>query len=214
MQRGGTYALACAALLSLATPSGVVALDVADINEGELRFLTEPPAQSVHLHQSRAFISAESLKSGWVRAEQCHYRLDKVAALEVTFNSERVRALRILRADHIARARIEGATVQLEEIGDNAVLCIESEVHAMRRLADGSHEWRGGPYMRRFLDGYFPMQLDLTVEYPASLLRIASLDPIEIAARTTDRPGYLRLDTFFEGRLELTIRFAPLAAGH
>jgi hypothetical protein len=197
--------LAGVAVLALVAPSWAAELDTFDINEGELRFLTEPPARPPHLHESHVTITAESLRSGWVPSQQCHYRLDRVPALEVAFNPGRVRALRVLRADNITRVRIEGATVQLEGVGENAVLCLANEIQALKRLHDGSFEWRGGPYMRRFLDGYFPMQLKLTVEYPASQLRVESLEPVELKLRAVQQPGYLRLDALFEGRLEVLI---------
>jgi hypothetical protein len=187
------------------------ARDPADINEGELRFLVEPPAEPVHVHDSQVTVTADSLESGWVRSRQCHYRLDQVAALEVVFNPGRVRGLRIERAENIGRARVVGASVQLENVGRNAVLCLANETHALTRLPDGSYEWRGGPYMRRFLDGYFPMQVKLALEYPPARLRLQSLEPPELRLKAVQQSGQLRLESFFEGRLIIAVRFAPLA---
>jgi hypothetical protein len=181
----------------------------ADINEGELRFLSEPPTAPVHLHDSRVTISAESLRSGWVENRQCHYRLDRVAALQVVFHPGRVRKLRVLRAENIGRAWVEGASVQLENVGADAVLCLASENRALRRRSDGAYEWHGGPYMRRFLDGYFPMQARVAIGYPADALRVASLEPAELRLGAVQQPGHLRVDALFEGRLEIAVVFAP-----
>lgn len=198
------------ALVALvAAKTAVADFGTFDINEGELRFLAEPPPGRTHLHESRVAIGADSLQSGWVQARQCHYHLDRVPALEVVFNPKRSRNLQIVRTENIGRAWVEGASVQVERIGPDAVLCIQSENTALRRLADGSYEWHGGPYMRRFFDGYFPMQLKLAINYPASLLRVQSIDPPELQLRAIPYAGGLRFDTFFEGRLDITVRFVP-----
>lgn len=187
--------------------------DLLDINEGELRFLERPPEKSPHLHSTHVFITDESLKTGWVTAKQCHYHLDQVSALQVVFNKRRVRRIEILQADNIERAWVEGASVQVTNIGKNAVLCILSENRAIKRDAtDGTYEWHGGPYMRRFLDGYFPMQVKLAIDYPPDLVRLESIDPGALRFKTVAQPGLIRLDALFEGRLDITIRFIDTSA--
>lgn len=187
--------------------------DLLDINEGELRFLERPPEKSPHLHSTHVFISDESLKTGWVTAKQCHYHLDQVSALQVVFNKRRVRRIEILQADNIERAWVENASVQVTNIGKNAVLCILSENRAIKRdAADGTYEWHGGPYMRRFLDGYFPMQVKLAIDYPPDLVRLESIDPGALRFKTVAQPGLIRLDALFEGRLDITIRFIDTSA--
>src|SRR3989344_4271887 len=187
--------------------------DLLDINEGELRFLERPPEKSPHLHSTHVFITEESLKTGWVTAKQCHYNLDQVSALQVVFNPRRVRRIEILQVENIERARVEGASVQVTNIGKNAVLCILSENFAIKHnIADGTYEWHGGPYMRRFLDGYFPMQVKLAIDYPPDRVRLESIDPGTLRFKTVAQPGLIRLDALFEGRLDITIRFADADA--
>jgi hypothetical protein len=183
--------------------------DIFDINEGELRFLDRPPEKPPHLHSTHVFISEDSLTSGWVTAKQCHYHLDQVSALQVVFNKLRVRNIRILQADNIGRAWVDGASVQVTNVGKDAVLCILSENLAIKRNhAERTYEWHGGPYMRRFLDGYFPMQVKLAIDYPADRLRLDSIDPGTLRFKTVANPGMIRLDALFEGRLDIAIRFA------
>jgi len=187
--------------------------DLLDINEGELRFLERPPEKSPHLHSTHVFISEESLKTGWVTAKQCHYNLDQVSALQVVFNPRRVRRIEILQVENIERAWIEGASVQVTNIGKNAVLCILSENLAIKHNpADSTYEWHGGPYMRRFLDGYFPMQVKLAIDYPPDRVRLESIDPGTLRFKTVAQPGLIRLDALFEGRLDIAIRFADTSA--
>ncbi len=44
--------------------------DVLDINEGELRFLTEVPAKLPHLQSTHVIVNEESLETGWLRVTQ------------------------------------------------------------------------------------------------------------------------------------------------
>lgn len=194
-------------LLSAAFASGDSDFDLLDIGDGELRFLTEAPRKRPHLHHSRIVISSDSLRTGWAHTKQCHYHLDQVSALQVVFRPGRVRNLRILRADNVGKAWVEGASVQLENVGADAVLCIANEHLALTRASDGSFDWRGGPYMRRFMDGYFPMQVQLVLDYPDSLLRMYSIEPVALKFHMLDNPGQIRLDALFEGRLDVEVRF-------
>lgn len=201
------HRIAFVILLCLALP-GRAELEAPDINEGELRFLTAPPAQPPHLHSTQVSIGEESLRTGWVGVHQCHYRFGPLGAMEVVFNKERARNLRIVRAERIARAWIEGASVQLAGVDADAVLCIQSENRSLQRNATGAYEWHGGPYLRRFLDGYFPMQVQLALDYPPAALRLLAIEPPELKLKAVAHPGLLRLEALFEGRLDMTVRFA------
>ncbi|MBI5611911.1 MAG: hypothetical protein HY942_02405 [Gammaproteobacteria bacterium] len=198
-------ALALAAGLLLVTSATLAA---PEINEGALQVLPEPPAEPAHHHHKHLTISAESLDTGWVTDRQCHYQLDQVGAMEVTFAPGRVRALEIARAEHIEKAWVEGSSVQLKNVGPNAVLCIHSENRILERdPSTGAYLLTSGPYMRRFLDGYFPLRVSLQLDYPAQLLVLKEIDPPEIRPHATLRPGQLRLDAWFEGRLVLRLTF-------
>lgn len=211
MRYRALFLLLTGVLLSLPAPAADE-FDIFDINEGELRFLVRPPERPPHLHSTHVFLTEESLKSGWVTAKQCHYHLDQVSALQVVFNPRRVRHIEILQADNIGRAWVEGASVQVTDVGKDAVLCLRSENLAIKRNADGGYEWHGGPYMRRFLDGFFPMQVKLAVDYPPDRIRLESIEPGTLRFKTVAHPGLIRLDALFEGRLDITIRFADIDA--
>lgn len=183
-------------------------LDILDINEGELQFLTKPPAQPLHLQSMHVTIGEESFKTGWVEVKQCHYNLDKVGAMQVVFREDRVRDLQILQAENIGRAWVEGASVQLTDVDTNAVLCILSENRSLRRnsLGDG-YEWHGGPYMRRFLDGFFPMKIKIAIDYPTDHLMLQTIEPAPLRLKAVAQPGHIRMDALFEGRLDVVVRF-------
>jgi hypothetical protein len=175
---------------------------IAAVNEGGLRLLPPAAAAHVHVHTNRIRIDRSSLRGGWIRLDQCHDRLDPVPAAEVTFNPGRIRGLRVSRSTGIGRAWVEGATVQLEDVGRGAALCIGAESRALRYLGEGRWRLQNGPYLRRFLDGYYPMGVVLEIDYPRDALRLAAVSPppqpgLEVAAT----PGRVRIEATFEGRL-------------
>jgi hypothetical protein len=65
--------------------------------------------------------------------------------------------------------------------------------------------------MRRFLDGYYPMRVTLAVHYPCERLQFAGATP-------TPQPGFsvrdadcrVDVEAWFEGRLNVALRFLPL----
>ena len=204
------------ALALLATLSVALALHAApndDINEGKLQFLTHPPAQAPYEHTKRILITAASLESGWIKSEQCHRNMDEVPALQVVFKPGTVRKLRILRAEHIKKAWIEHDSVQVEDIGPHAVLCLSSENRTLNHdAAEHTYLLASGPYMRRFLDGYFPMHVELTVDYPPQLLAFEGVVPTTLRHHAVIKPGHLKFDVLFDGRLLVGMQFADLRA--
>jgi hypothetical protein len=204
--RPGRLALLIAGWLLAATAN-------ADINEGDLRLLADRPDPPPHLHSKQIRIIPESLDDGWVRDRQCHARLDPVAALDIVFGEGKVRHLHITHAENIGEARVTQHAVELRNIGQNAVLCLESELRLLERDSlSGHYLLVSGPYMRRFLDGYFPLQLVLDIDYPADRLRILELQPQALQPHSRLLPGRVRIEVLFEGRLEIAIRFEPLPA--
>ena len=172
------------------------------VSEGELTLLEAPPDEPVHYHHNRIRITPDSLQDGWVILDQCHYNLDPVAESQIVYHSERIRNLRLLNAEHITEVRIEGPTVQLKGIGTKAQLCLQVESLAFLKLADDRYRLRTGPYMRRFLDGYYPMRVSLEVYFPADRLELQELWPLPGKAGKLERgKGFLLWDGWFTGRL-------------
>lgn len=185
----------------------------AEVNEGSLHFLEKAPATPVHHHQNRLVVSESSLIDGWVGLEQCHRHLDAVASAQITYGAGRIRAIRVTRADHIGKAWVEGHTVQLQDIAAEATLCIAAETRALEADGQGGFVLKNGPYMRRFLDGYYPMRVTMEVRLEAAGLRFRAIEP-------APQPGFavsvgaagVGFDTVFEGRLSTVIRFSREAA--
>jgi hypothetical protein len=191
----------------------VVTIGAADINEGELHFLEAAPNPLLHHHRKHLTIDRQSLDDGWIRDRQCHEHLDAVAAMQIVFAPGKVRQLRITQVENIGRAWIEGSSVQAIDVKPDAVLCLESELRALERdPATGLFLLASGPYMRRYLDGFFPLRLSLDIDYPADRLRIVDVQPTAVRAKSRLQPGRLQLHTTFEGRLNIHVQFEPVTS--
>ena len=181
---------------------------IAEVNDGQLVFLSSPPDQSVHYHQNTLTLDDRSLKDGWARLVQCHDNLDPVPRAEVTFRRDALRNLAVTERQNIDRAWVEGATVQLKGVRPGAHLCLRAESRVVHDNNDGSYSVRNGPYMRRFLDGYYPMRVSVEVRYPCDRLRLVSSSPAaQKGFQVTQRRCRVYLDAWFEGRLNTELRF-------
>jgi len=179
----------------------------AQVNEGELTFLSEPGGKPLHHHSNHITIGEDSVGEGWVRLEQCHTHLDRVPALQIVFNARNTRALEVTAAENVGQAYAEGHTVQLRDVGDGSRVCIRARSRALWKTDDGGVELRNGPFMRRFLDGYYPLRLSLRIDYPDAW-RLSDFSPDEQTGFSPrQNPGRVELDTVFEGRLNTRFRF-------
>ena len=177
------------------------------INEGELTFLDKPPETPVHHHHNTIIVLKSSIETGWVKLLQCHDNLDIFPRLQIVYNKDKIRDLRITRQKNIGEARVEGHTVQLTDVNSNARLCVEAESHALIAQQDGTFVLQNGPFMRKFLDGYFPMRVSIDIKLPANL-SIVVIEPVEQKGfRVSKGKQTLHLDAWFEGRLVTRIRF-------
>ncbi len=180
---------------------------IAAVNEGELRFLDREPARAVHHHNSRIMISGASLIDGWVQMEQCHDHLDRVGAAQILFNPGRTRALEVLRFLNMDTAFVEDSAIQLRGVRAGAEVCLRLQSKALHRLDPGVYELQNGPFMRRFLDGFYPLRLSLQIEYPPSLTLVDITPTARPGFYVTQRPGHVGVEAMFEGQLWTRFRF-------
>ena len=182
--------------------------NTSEVNEGELHFLDKAPDRPVHHLRNHVTLTPDSLASGWVKLEQCHEHLDPVPSSQIVYSRDRIRGLRILRTENIEHAWVEAHSVQMQNIHPGAQICIAAESRALLHDDLEGYVLRNGPFMRRFLDGYYPMRVTMTVSLGGSGLRFDSMTPAEqpgFAVRVgRDEVGY---DAWFEGRLSSAIRF-------
>lgn len=175
------------------------------INEGELSFLQKPPMKLVHHHHNTLTVLPESLKTGWVKLEQCHENLDLFPSAQIVYNKDKVRNIKLVSYKNIGEAWVEGSSVQLTDIKADARLCMEAESRALTAQKDGSFIMKSGPFMRKFLDGYFPMRVSMDVILPDSL-HFVSIEPEEQKGfKVVKNKLGINIDTWFEGRLTTRI---------
>jgi len=180
------------------------------VNEGELAFLVVPPVEAVHHLRNTVTLDRDSRASGWVHLEQCHYNIDDVPRAQILFHKDRIRNLRIRYAANIGAYWVEGASVQLTDIGKGSSLCLDADSQALSANGDGSYRIDNGPFMRRFLDGYYPMRVTERILLAGSGLRFAGIEPAR-------QPGFvvavgddaIRFDAWFEGRLRTAVKLLP-----
>lgn len=180
----------------------------AHVSEGELRFLATPPAKAVHHHKNRLTLKNSSLLDGWADLTQCHENLDRVPSAQIVYRAGSIRKLTVQSYSGIEKVWVDGASVQMTNIGAGARLCITAQTRVLTQHGDGTYSVSNGPYKRSFLDGYYPMRVSMHVDYPPQLIQVISVFPAE-------QPGFhiwkekdsLGFDALFEGELYTQIRF-------
>ena len=183
-----------------------------EVNEGALEFYSRPPATRVHHYDNSITITGRSLVDGWVEMHQCHEHLDPVPRVQIVFSPSHLRDLEVTSSRRIGRAWVEGATVQLANVRRGARLCLRAKSRALSPGTDGEYVLRNGPYMRRFLDGYYPMHVTMNVHLPAAGMTLVRVSPrTQPGFRVRQHGRTIRLEAWFTGRLvtELHLREAP-----
>ncbi len=140
------------------------------VNEGKLEFLPEPPPTPVLHLQNTLTVDHESMENGWVALEQCYSHLDPVPNTEVVYRYNSIRDLRVTSSRNIGNLRVKGQSVELDDVGRDARLCVQADVRIFYSNPDATFSLRNGPFHRRFLDGYFPYHVTLKIDYPPDLL--------------------------------------------
>ena len=183
------------------------------VNEGELKFLENPPLKPGLHSINRISISQQSLATGWVLLEQCYEQLDTVPLTEIVYQYKFIRHLRITTQQNIESTRLNKKSVQLKNISKNAKLCIKAEVRILNKQDNGNYSLVNGPFHRQFLHGYYPFHLSLQVNYPSSRLTLVSTSPRrQKGFKVTETLDMLHIESHFEGRLTIELLFKLIVA--
>jgi len=107
---------------------------------------------------------------------------------------------------NIGSARVDGHTVQLKDIAAESNICISADKRALS-YDKGRYYLKLGPFMRRFLDGYYPMHVQIEVCYPA-FLRLVSASPVDALQHTRGKTSYANIDIWVVGELDIELVFS------
>jgi hypothetical protein len=176
-----------------------------EVNEGELQLLNEAPEVASHFHHTRLLVTEQSLRDGWVTMYQCHDDLDKVTSSQIVYHQDRISNIRVVSSENIGSARVEGHTVQMRDIEAESKICISADRRALS-YENGRYYLRLGPFVRRFLDGYYPMHVRVEVCYPNSL-RLVSSSPVNALQSARNDTMYADIDVWVVGRLNIELVF-------
>ena len=131
-----------------------------------------------------------------------------MSAAEIVFKPENIRKLSLTKTLHIDSAHVEGHRVELQGVKPNARLCLKAESRALHQTGPEEYELRNGPYMRRFLDGYYPMRIYLNVKLPESYTVQETFPQQQLGFSITQTTRQITLDGWFKGKLFTRIRFS------
>ena len=179
------------------------------LNEGQLNFIASIHDPSILHSDTHLWITAESMQTGWVKMQQCYRHLDVVGRTDVMYAYREMKNLEVTRAEQIAQIRVKPHWVELEDVEKGAELCVQAEVRILQRLSDKTYGMQNGPYHRKFLDGYYPYHVSLTVHYPNAEMQLKRVEPkAQDGFYVTEKSGILYIDSWFEGELRIRIEFS------
>jgi len=102
-------------------------------------------------------------------------------------------------------------SIQMRGVRKGGEVCIRAEVRVLNADGQGGFYLQSGPFHRRFLDGYFPLQLDYRIYWPDGLLTLRKVSPdARPGFAISSKPGELVITTLFEGMLVIEVGFSAL----
>ena len=178
------------------------------VDEGELVFLEHLPDKPLLHSINEITIDTLSIENGWVKLAQCYKNLDAVSEMDIVYRYRFMRKLKIVSTVNIGEARIREQLVELENVKQNAGICINAEVRVFYQNSDNTFSLVNGPYHRKFLDGYFPYHVTLDINYPSNKLKHISNKPLtQSGFIVKHEPNKLLIDAVFAGTLNTEIVF-------
>jgi hypothetical protein len=131
--------------------------------------------------------------------------------MQITFRDGYIRDMRVTEHRNIEKAWVDGSSLQLTKVGLDARICLQAQTRALRTQDNGSYVLLNGPYMRKFLDGYYPMRVSMQIEYPPDLLQVATITPnAQAGFEVQQQRGSVGFNALFEGELRTSVQFLPL----
>jgi pimeloyl-ACP methyl ester carboxylesterase len=180
------------------------------VNSGELTFVEANKIDTrfdYHMSNRIDFLP-NSLTDGWLSLQQCHFNLDAVKALEIVYAADKTRKLTIVSQKHIGHAKVEGNSLQLTNIKGSAQICVSAQTRGLERISAQQWQLKRGPFMRRYLDGYYPMQVSLEVDWRQQPIQLSQSQPIAQKGVVIEQTNQQFKGIYqFEGKLHPQLTF-------
>ncbi len=184
-----------------------VSPDQTQTTSPEIKFLTEEPEQVPHHHQNQITLSPSSLEDGWVDLRQCHSDIAPIRRMVIAYNEERIEDLQVESTTNIDLAEARGDRVDLRGVHKDSEVCVTARMRVIEHEGDGVYTMENGPFVRRFLDGYFPMRVTMAVNWGDLDLRLEETHPeAQEGFDVVESDHGIILDTLFEGELRTQVR--------
>lgn len=99
----------------------------------------------------------------------------------------------------------------MEGVSENAQICVTGQTQSLKILGAGKYRIERGPYMRRFLDGYYPMHLSETLNWPGLALQLQDINNQQaIGYSFENAPNQLKANYWFEGMIRPFYNFSVI----
>lgn len=190
-------------------------LEAFAISEGELRWSAEANKENYWL-ENHLTIDEKSLQNGWIKFSQCHHQLDAVNKIEVAYNPSKTKNIEVKSFQGIDSVKVIDSGVELTKVSKGSKVCIDGESKTLTSNGFG-YVIQRGPYMRKFLDGYYPMIVEESLFFKGVNIEITGVTPKSpqtakahtmLNNKSDIETNELSYSYAFEGRLMPQYRFA------
>lgn len=182
-----------------------------NMHEDKPIFLDENQTEKILHSKNLVIITKESIDTGWVTIEQCHYNLDEIMETQIVYQYKSMRNLKILSTSNIENAWVEKNSVLLNNTKDDASICISVDAKIFYQKPNKTFTLVSGPYHRKVLDSYLPIHVSYAVKYPAKYLQYIGIKPdLKDKLRLLLQQGKVAVDTYFKGKLKIEMKFREI----
>lgn len=173
----------------------------------ETRFMPPFELDEHYYMTNQIKLDQASLSTGWATLTQCHYNLDPIARLQIVYQPEHTKNLSILEDHAIDVSWVEGKSIQMNGLQKGAKICIQADTYALTPQANG-YKIERGPFMRKFLDGYYPLHVELNINWAGLPLEVSEVVPTpQTGVDMVVNGQSLKLGYWFRGELRPQVHF-------
>lgn len=205
-----------------------------EVQETPIKWIDPNKTHGQYALENTITILPDSVKTGVVGFTQCHLNLDEIRAIDIVYNPQTTKTLRVISTKGISQSKAFTSKIELYGVEKGAEVCIEGKNKTLE-FNQTNQSWRlaRGPYMRKFLDGYYPMHVAETISWPSETLNWKSTDilqeqpslksakftplfstsqplpsnPQKPSFEINHKQGWIKSNYWFEGKLTLREQF-------